>query len=389
MEAGKIRYGAVRKRWNVGIIIGADIVPIDKNMALFENAKVDELVGSELLGVLKDADYRIFNLEVPLTKELHPISKMGPNLAASAESVAGIKALGADLLTLANNHIMDQGVKGLKSTLQVLKEAGIATVGVGKNLEEASRPYRTEINGKMYGIYACAEHEFSIAGKDTPGANPFDPLESLDRIAALKGQCDYVIVLYHGGKECYRYPSPYLQKVCRKIVEKGADLVVCQHSHCIGCREEYLGGTIVYGQGNFLFPKYDNEFWGSALAISLEQDGSIRFLPIVKEGAAVRLADASAAEKILKEFEDRSEQIQAPGFIEKKYKEFADNTLSDYILYFKGVDEGGRLFRLCNRLSGGKLKKNIISKSKERLGTGMRNFVECEAHRELFLKGLE
>ena len=42
----------------------------------------------------------------------------------------------------------------------------------------------------------------------------------------LKKQCDYVIVLYHGGKEHYRYPSPYLQKVCRKIVDKGADIVV-------------------------------------------------------------------------------------------------------------------------------------------------------------------
>ena len=80
-------------------------------------------------------------------------------------------------------------------------------------------------------------------------------MESLDHIQNLKDQCDYVIVLYHGGKEHYRYPSPYLQRVARKMVEKGADLVVCQHSHCIGCYEKYKDSMIIYDQGNFIFER--------------------------------------------------------------------------------------------------------------------------------------
>lgn len=60
-------------------------------------------------------------------------------------------------------------------------------------------------------------------------------------------------MLYHGGKEYYRYSSPNLQKTCRKMTEKGADLVLCQHSHCIGSYEEYNDSTILYGQGNFIF----------------------------------------------------------------------------------------------------------------------------------------
>src|SRR5690606_29065463 len=115
------------------------------------------------------------------------------------------------------------------------------------------------------GFYVCAEHEFSIASVDSPGANPFDPLESLDHIADLKNECDYVVVLYHGGKEHYRYPSPYLQKVCRKMADKGANLVICQHSHCIGCFEVYKDSTLVYGQGNFIFNKHDNEYWKTSI----------------------------------------------------------------------------------------------------------------------------
>src|SRR5699024_1436352 len=103
-----------------------------------------------------------------------------------------------------------------------------------------------------------------------PGANPFDPLESFDHIQELKSKCDYVIVLYHGGKERYRYPSPYLQKVCRKFAQKGADLIVCQHSHCIGAYEEFEGSTIIYGQGNFIFNTLNNEFWNTSLLIKVE-----------------------------------------------------------------------------------------------------------------------
>lgn len=76
----------------------------------------------------------------------------------------------------------------------------------------------------------------------------------------MSNACDYTIVLYHGGKEHYRFPSPNLQKYCRKFIEKGANIVICQHSHCIGCEENYKNGKIIYGQGNFLFDDSDDEY---------------------------------------------------------------------------------------------------------------------------------
>ena len=195
-----------------------------------------------------------------MVDEQTPIEKFGPNLYAPKITIKGIKGLDPTLLTLANNHILDQGIKGLESTIKLLNENNIPYTGIRKNLHAANIGYTIENSGYKLGIYACAENEFSIATSTQPGANPFDPLESLDHIKALKNECDYVIVLYHGGKEHYRYPSPYLQKVCRKIVEKGADLVVCQHSHCVGSYEKYKSSTIVYGQGNFIFNKYRNEY---------------------------------------------------------------------------------------------------------------------------------
>lgn len=94
------------------IIIGGDIVPTNSNIGFFESGDVETLLGEELNSILQNADYRIFNLEVPFTDREQPIPKCGPNLIAPTKCVAGYKAMQVDLLTLANNHILDQDQQG-------------------------------------------------------------------------------------------------------------------------------------------------------------------------------------------------------------------------------------------------------------------------------------
>ena len=372
----------------MSIIIGADIVPVASNSRLFQEAKSDELIGKELQILLDQADYRIFNLEVPLANSEQPIKKHGPNLIASPACTEGLKALGVDLLTIANNHILDQGIQGLYSTIKTLTESGIFYVGAGSDLKEARKPFFFTVGKTHYGVYACAEHEFSIAEVDKPGANPFDPLESLDHVVQMREQCNYIIVLYHGGKEYYRYPSPYLQRVCRKMVEKGANLVICQHSHCVGCMEEYQQGTIVYGQGNFLFDGADNEFWNTSLLVEVNRDGTVNYIPIKKQGYGVRLAANSEADEILKEFKSRSEELKTPGVVEARYDEYAQRNLRNYIGSVTGKKKN-LIFRVFNKLSGNHLLEFYTRRYKVKTGLATKNYIECEAHRELFLKGLE
>ena len=371
------------------LLIGADLVPTKTNIELFKTADAQALVDKYLLSILKDADYRIFNLEVPLADIATPIEKNGPALIAPTATIAGYKALGVDLLTIANNHIMDQGAQGFASTIKTVEENAIAYVGGGSTLEDAEKPYIFEIDGKKIGVYACAEHEFSIAGENTPGANPFDPLESLDHIVALKARCDFCVVLHHGGKEHYRYPSPNLQKVCRKMVEKGADLVICQHSHCIGCEEKYRGSTIVYGQGNFLFDLSKSEFWQTSLMVQIGDDFEISYIPLVKQCNGVRLADEAQSQEILEAFRDRSEEIRQDGFVETQYAKFAQEMLAGYLFTLSGMRRNF-LYRAINKLLGYRLDVWHLRKLRNKNKTlAIRNIVECEAHKELFLKGLE
>lgn len=372
------------------LIIGADLVPTASNQELFAKADVDALLGVSLRARLRAADYRLFNLETPLVDAPSPIDKCGPSLLAPTDTVRGIKALGADLLSLANNHIMDNGEQGLYSTMDALTANKIAFFGAGKKLSEASKPALLRVGEKTLGILACVDPEFSNATEGAPGANPFDPLETPDQVNALKARCDFVIVLYHGGKEFYRYPSPGLQKICRKFVDKGADLVITQHCHCIGCREEYRQGTIVYGQGNFLFDDEENEYEATSLLIEVDNEGMIHYLPIMKHGNSVRIAEGKDADNILRAFDERSEAICQPGFLEKEFQTFAASYREHYLLCLHGTNRKGFFYRLMNRLTTNKWKSWIVRHAyNKQTRLTIWNYVTTEAHRELLLKGLQ
>jgi poly-gamma-glutamate capsule biosynthesis protein CapA/YwtB (metallophosphatase superfamily) len=368
----------------ITVFIGGDIAPTKSNYSFFAEGNIKALIDDKLLSLLNSADYRIFNLEVPLSDIKNPIRKDGPNLIAPVLTINGIKLLNPTILGLANNHILDQDEQGLYQTIEQLSKHEINYVGAGKDLLNAAKPVIIEKDGIKIGIYACAENEFSIAEENRAGANPFDPLESLDHIVNLKSKCDFVIVLYHGGKEEYRYPSPYLQRVCRKIVEKGANLVICQHSHCVGAYENFNNGVIVYGQGNFLFDLTSNEFWDTSLVVKavFGDKMSVDFVPICKNGKGVALPESNRVEDILEAFNLRSKQLSIPGFIEAEYEKFCIDNGPFYLSTFAGF---GRILRKIDGMLNGTISRQIYSLNK--LNT-LQNFVECEAHRELFLKYL-
>jgi hypothetical protein len=354
------------------IIIGADIVPTKFNMELFINSDVEALFGKGILDVLEKSDLRIFNLETPLCNVKKPIPKCGPNLIAPTASVKGISAIKPSLLCLANNHILDHDEQALFKTIEVLDKEGINHCGAGKNLEEAKKPFILYKNGLKIGVYTCAEHEFTIATENSAGANPYEPLESFDHVSELRKSCDYVIVLYHGGREEYRYPSPNTQKVCRKFIEKGADLIITQHTHCIGCYEDYKGSTIVYGQGNFMFiyGEDDSEEWQTSILVNVkisdDKKVTVDYIPLIRHDNGMRLSNDEEGKKILDAFYRRSKEIsEDPDFVKNKWREYCSKT--------------NMIERLVKNFTA-------IGKDKDNVQANMivYNMIHCEIHREVF-----
>jgi poly-gamma-glutamate synthesis protein (capsule biosynthesis protein) len=371
----------------VKIIIGGDLVPTKNNIDEFEKGNIDNLVDSNLQNKWFSADYRIFNLETPLADKESPIYKSGPHLLTSTNSINGINKLQPSLISMANNHIMDHGIAGYKSTINILDNNNLDYLGVGENLNRAGQPYTFEKENKKIGIYACAEHEFTIATSDKLGANPFDPLESLDHITELSKKSDHVIVLYHGLKEHYRYPTPEVQKVCRKMIEKGADLILCQHSHCIGSFEEYSGGTILYGQGNFIFNMRDNEYWNTGLLVEIEIDNEnfeVNFIPFKSNSVGIQILEGQEKDNVLTSFYNRSKKIKDREFVKSNYSEFAYKQANNYL---RNLSFFGKWLSRIDRIIFNNFFLNRLFTEKNMLF--LLNTFQCEAHRELIIQGIK
>lgn len=235
------------------ILIAGDMRPYGKVAQLFDAGDY-EAVLSEVRPYIEQADYSVINFESPVVKgNARPIEKCGPNLKCSDSCVKALKWAGFDCVTLANNHFLDFGRKGVQDTLYACDAQGIDTVGGGMNVKDASHILYKQILGKVLAIINCCEHEFSIATEETAGSNPLNPIQQYYAIVEARKRADFIVVIVHGGHEHYQLPSPRMQETYRFFIDAGADAVVNHHQHCYSGYEWYHGKPIIYGLGNFSY----------------------------------------------------------------------------------------------------------------------------------------
>lgn len=330
------------------IVIGGDIsIKKDHQKAkeAFANKRTDELFDGKLQDLFHSADEAIVNLECAVTDKNTPIKKFGPNLNAPFGTGDVLKQAGVTLCAVSNNHIFDFGKAGTKDTFAELERCGLPYTGYGKNSADARKDYVIEKEGKKVAVINVCEHEYSYALENREGAREYDPYDTSDDIVNAKKTADYVIVIYHGGKEHCRYPSPRLLKLCRSMVRHGADVVLCQHSHCIGCYEEFEGGHIVYGQGNFHFAwdfptEEEQKKWSTGLAavINITKNG-LRFSlePVVMKGICLCLANDGERKTLLSDLEERSKSLKDGSWL-NKWREFCDS-----VSYYTDVLQGNNI----------------------------------------------
>ena len=213
------------------------------------------------------------------------------------------------------------------------------------------------------------EHEYSYALEDRMGSRPYDEYNTIEDIANAKKENDRVIVIYHGGKEHCQYPSPRLHRACRAMVRSGADVVLCQHSHCIGCYENYEGSHILYGQGNFHFVKPNHsvseEMWNPSLAVKYDtKTNEIEFIPftISPDENGISLAKGEEKERILAGFEKRNEELKN-GEWKAGWHAFCESVKERYLTV---------------------IKEGYAEASTERQNARFAHFLDCEAHTDVW-----
>ncbi|TJX13646.1 CapA family protein [Tissierella creatinini] len=365
----------------MNIVICGDICPTTNNYKEFINEQSDVLFG-KTKDFITNADFAIANLECPLIDNGTPIFKSGPSLKAPSKSIATIKQVGFDAVSIANNHIMDYGEEGLNNTVRLCNDFSLLTVGAGLNSLEAAKPLYYEKNNVKVGIISYTDNEFGVSTLTEAGSNGLDLLYSFDNISNIKNKCDYLIILYHSGTEHYPYPSPQLQCRCRKMVESGANLVVCQHSHCIGTIETYDNSTIIYGQGNFLFSRNNkSKKWNTGIIIELELDefknGTLRYLPTIIDEIGVDFATESEKEEVLIQIRNRSNEVANTNVLHKYWIQYCNNISTTYWSFLLGHSKLKRIFN--------KVFKNIAIRINYNNNKALltHNIIRCESHREI------
>ena len=317
------------------IIIVGDLFPTQENVGYFSNGDVESLFGKEILHLFTNADYRFCNLEGALTDHPDKCRKTGPVKVAATSAVAAYKKLGIDCCMLANNHATDGGHQGLIDTMKTLDAAGINYIGAGKNDKEIIRHFVKELGGMRIGFYNVSETMYNKPTKDKAGAWLYDEYIVCRELEQLKKECDYLIVIYHGGIEKFHYPSPETRKRFRRMADCGADMILTQHTHCVGCEEWYNGSYLLYGQGDFLLKNFAPGLTDSGLIIELDvADGRVEIKKhLVKsvDNLFVRYDD----KQDFAAFEERSRLLQDEEYIRQLLQKFCDGELRLYLKAFK------------------------------------------------------
>ncbi|MBR4888649.1 MAG: CapA family protein [Clostridia bacterium] len=345
-----------------------DVCPTTKWSTPWFAAKETKKLFSDTMPLFEGNDFNFVNLECALTESENRIPKFGPNLQAPAATAEVLKELGVHCCGLSNNHVFDFGKEGALDTLKTLEAAGLDWTGFGNDLEDSRKNYIVEKDGFTMCVIAVCEHEYSYALEDRMGSRPYDDYDTMDDIKAAKEKYDRVVVIYHGGKEHCGYPSPRLRKLCRAMSRHGADLVLCQHSHCIGCYEEFEGCHILYGQGNFHFEEgKESNAWNTCLAVQYDAVANkVEFTPLRTQDNVAFLAKGDDAAEIMAKFEARNASLQ-DGSWKQGWHDFCVSVTQNYLRV---------------------LRNTCKEDSTERDNANFAHYLDCEAHtdvwRELF-----
>ena len=308
-----------------------DISPTEVTAHLFESEDIKTLF-TDTLSLFENKDLVVANLECAITEHDLEIKKKGPAIKAPINTAKVLRKVGIDCVGLSNNHVFDFGKKGIADTLDAILSAGLDYTGFGEDYEDSRKNYIFEKNGERICLIAVCEHEYSYALEDRMGSRPYDDFDTMEDIRKAKEIYDRVIVMYHGAKEHCQYPSPRVRKVCHVMAKNGADVVLCQHSHCIGTYEKVDGCHILYGQGNFHFVKpNDRETWHTAFAVCYDTDShAIEFVPVRALEYGISLAKGDDKNAIMAKFDARNASLVDGTWLDG-WREFCEANKEAYI----------------------------------------------------------
>ncbi|WP_289029025.1 CapA family protein [uncultured Algoriphagus sp.] len=216
----------------------------------FEDNKIDPIKEIQL----PDADFNIGNFEFigydsKFTKNYFDVqTKYFPSLGFLGK--CNLEKF--NYLSLANNHIMDFGVKGVEENIRFLQSKGINYFGFGcDNNFNTSIIYKGNV--KILLIGCIGKGRWSKIYNNGCGPDELDLHKLLNFISSKKSKYNHIIVFPHWGSELVDVPNPLDIDKAHRLIDSGASAVIGTHSHIIQGVENYKNGVIAYGLGSFIY----------------------------------------------------------------------------------------------------------------------------------------
>ena len=290
--------GAVRAAGSITLAFAGDVNFAGRTARLLAGPAT---AFGPIAAVLRSADFAAVNLETAVTGGGTPQPKTY-HFRAPPAAFTALRAAGIDLVTMANNHILDYGTAGLAGTLAAARAARFPYVGIGTSAATAWAPYVRTINGVRFavvGVSQVAELASSwVATPSRPGeANAIDLPRTLAAVRAARRLAPVVIVFMHWGTEGQACPDRPQLALAPELAAAGASIIIGAHAHTLQ-GSGWLGRTFVaYGLGNFLWweSSYSTATGVLELTIHPHAPLTVRFIPAVVSGTGQPVADRGAA----------------------------------------------------------------------------------------------
>ena len=231
---------AVRMPRDAGIVrlvFGGDFAPADAAMSVLREAGY-HYPYLRTDGLIRGADVAFLNLESPVTDSRVPTGLWKKYMyRVEPAAVETWKWLGLDIVSVANNHVLDYRERGLLDTLASLDEAGIEHVGSGRDAASARRPVIFQIGETRVGFLGYLENQASFclyeglfATERGPGCAKLTRQDLTEDVRRLRSQVDVLIVSVHWG-ENYSGITAGQREYAKVLLDLGVDAVIGHHSH--------------------------------------------------------------------------------------------------------------------------------------------------------------